>query len=103
MDVGRLVRGDADEPRPEAVRAAQARQAAPGCGQRLLQCVVRVALVPQLDAQVAVEPGAVAHDERLEGRGAPELGPSDELGVVVLVTERARLGSRAASAGRITR
>ena len=80
--VGCLVGGDADEPRPEAVRAAQARQAAPGCGQRLLQRIVRVALVPQLYAQVAVEPRAVAHHERLERGRAPELSPPHELGVV---------------------
>ena len=87
LDVGGLVRRDADEPRPEAVRAAQAWQPAPGCGQRFLQRVVRVALVPQFDAQIAVQPRAVPDDERLERSGAPQLGPPHELGVVVLAAK----------------
>ena len=88
LDVGGLVRRDADEPRPEAVRAAQAWQPAPGCGQRFLQRIVRVALVPQFDAQIAVQPRAVPDDERLERSGAPQLGPPHELGVVVLAAKR---------------
>ena len=53
-----------------------------------LERVVRVALVPQLDPQVAVQPRAVPHDERLEGRGAAQLGAPHELGVVGSSTSR---------------
>jgi hypothetical protein len=43
-----------------------------------------VALVVQLDSQVAVEPWPVPDDQRFERRHAPQLRPPHELGVVDL-------------------
>ena len=41
-----------------------------------------VALVPELDPQIAVEPTSVPNDERFEGGDAAELRAPYELGVV---------------------
>ena len=84
MDVRRLVGRDAREPRPEAVGAAQCGKPAPSRRQRFLQRVVRVALVPQLDSQVAVQPRPMPYDQRFEGRRAPQLRAPHELGVLDL-------------------
>ena len=43
---------------------------------------MRVALVPQLQQEVAMEAVAVTHHKLLEGRSAAELRPADELGVI---------------------
>ncbi len=56
----------------------------PGGRQGFLQRVVRVALVPQLDSQVPLQPRPVPYDQRLEGRDATQLRPPHELGVLDL-------------------
>ena len=84
VDVGSLVGGDAGEPRPEAVGAAEGWEPSPGGRQGFLQRVMCVALVAQLDSQVAVEPRPVPHDQRFERAHASQLRAPHELGVLDL-------------------
>jgi hypothetical protein len=68
----------------------EAGQPLPGGGERLLQRVACVAVVPQAQRQEAVDERPEGEHDLLEGGRAPELGPADQLRVLEVGRRRLR-------------